>query len=322
MKDRIKYLENLTHTQELNKSAQGVLSGLVSGVSEYVKGLYDPERPVESVLAFIAPGVLFRFFPWLAVLYEVAEALGVDWKNVFTSIKDALKDLLDNAHTTKSNVELGKIENIVDSAFSQHQDGPVNKDKMDQLAQKYGNQYFNGFHKTAFGVKSKLIRVFVRTFSWLIKTVLISLGFAVGGGILSSVMPKDKENILGNKEEKSIDTSLPDKVKVKLNPAPINPLYLKQHPNNYRNIWVEKLSVDHIEDVLISWAIDMYPQLQSNKETFFDSPVFNKVVRMFKERNKGVEHLNVMAVPEPFERIVDIVNTFAADVAARIPGIN
>ena len=62
------------------KIADGsIMEGLGEKIVEWIKAQYDPEHPVASIVAFVAPDILWGFDPLLAIVYMVADALGVNF---------------------------------------------------------------------------------------------------------------------------------------------------------------------------------------------------------------------------------------------------
>lgn len=352
MKSRVRYLTDTIIVSSLAKygQEQGFLSGIVDKVKDYVKNLWDPNHPVESVLAFITPAILTSLgFTWIGVLYEVAEALGFNWINFFDEVRVGIKNLLTpDVVSGKEKMDTSKVGDIVGDAFDKHYTGEtdtfklmslipklpglssLNSEKQNtklivKLAQK---ALANGMVKNAapWGKLYPMIKdFFIRIISWVINTGLVSLGFAAGGALLSGTVGEVKEKVMGpsseseSSKETSYDAQIPSSIVNLKQRDNLDSHYTDYHPNDVSNIWMERnMSADNIDELLKTWAVEIYPDLEKYKDQLEQSSNFQKIVSLFKKRNQNTGLSNVLIFPRPFERIIDIVNTFAGDLSSKI----
>jgi hypothetical protein len=313
------------------KNAEGILSSVFSSVKDYVMSLFDKDRPIASVLAFIGPGILFRLgFPWLAVIYEVADVLGFDWISFWDSVKSGIANIIKSiisSGSKPSEAELSSnINRTVATSASQHFDNEpdigrlkklINSGKLNSslttdisnandlyhFASKY--QTDKSIIKTAGligGFTSKLAKFFIKTISWLIKTALVSLGFAVAGGAVSSIFKTDKN------KPSSASSANEDLTPISIRPSQsISQEMLTVHRNDLSNAWIERASIDDIDDILLSWVFDVYPQLSSQRSELEHSSSFNNTRNKFLSRNRLAAGLDIISIPKPYQRKIDIV---------------
>jgi hypothetical protein len=331
---------------ELIKEA-GMVDTIVGKIKSEVASAYDPSRPVESVLSFVGPGVLWKLgFPWLAVIYEIMGALGFSWKDFWEKVKDELKSLLTSAKD--KTVDKSQIESIVHNSVSSSFSGTPDNEKLQDLAKKYspsagGENMANDFNINAsinecvqirkFAIQNQFANEIYRKRNiktagllsmiglkgggfitklvvWVISAILISAGFKVAGAALSGAV----ESVSGDKPTDSniLPASVRDRsIQVSEN---VDPSLLQRHPNTINSIWIENFSINDIDNKLISWTLNAYPQLRGHEQEILGNSVFQQIVNLFEQRNKMATNLEIISVPKPYERKIDIVNTFAPQV--------
>ncbi len=358
-------MQKLLHEPSMHKTAQDGIAGVLSAVEGVVKGIYDPKAPVESILAFIGPGLLWVFgFKKFAVLYELAGALGFNWTEFFESIKEKLKPLLtslvEERKTSSQNtralekfataIDTDHITAIVQEAAEAAFSGEVDVDKLEEAVDKYGSiddmlyakkfaQKYGASSPTMQSrilsimqsvggnrVRKGILGIIIKFFSWILAAILISCGFAAVGGLASSILgikkaPEDKSSTTTTTSgEPTKQDTIPAKsqptnpnVKLFLNPDASQELFTTTY-NDDKHIWLMHKNISAMSDALVEWAQELYPQFK-DKQLITSNPEFNHTVQMFKDRNKNTQ-VDLLAVPPPFRSIKEIVDSFAADVAA------
>lgn len=309
------------------KNADGILGSIGSSIMSYVKSLYDPKRPIASVLSFLGPGILFRLgFPWLGVLYEVADVLGFDWISFWDGVKENISSLLKSITSSgekPSEAELSSgIDQAVKSSAAQnfHNDPDLSKLKdlatsgklstdisdardLMHFASKY--QSDKSIIKTA-GIPgrffSKVVKFFVRTISWLVKTALVSLGFAAAGGAISSIFKTDNSKPNSSPNEEDITP-----ISLKTSPSIPSDL-ITSHRNDLSNTWIERASIEDIDSLLLSWILQTYPQLKGKQSELLNSSSFSSMRNKFLSRNRLATGLDIISIPKPYTRKIDIVS--------------
>ena len=140
------------------KIADGsIMEGLGEKIVEWIKAQYDPEHPVASIVAFVAPDILWGFNPLLAIVYMVADALGVNFRELFTEIWGQIGELAkglvsgtvggasqqptadannaENAPAYDENAIFGRINQIVSDAIDRLLPDEVVPKKPQELAE-------------------------------------------------------------------------------------------------------------------------------------------------------------------------------------------
>lgn len=329
----------------MHKTAQDGLGSVMDTIKSKISGLVDRSLPadvnVEKILAFIGPGLLWMLgFKWISAAFAIAEALGFDWAEFFASIKEKLRPILHDLFEGKSH-DPATIKQMVQESAQEATSDTIDADKLIDEVEKHGTAKDMLFIKNGLFVAAKtdsskqtiiesLMRLplgnkvragvfsfIIRIVAWILTAVLISAGVAIAGGAVSKY--------LGTQKNKDDEANKPSQVvqqikhddeaglKLYLNPN-ADPSLFHSTFNDDMHVWLLHLNIDQIEDQLISWAQDLYPQL-NDKSAFHSSSAFNKLVRMFKDRNKSASQLGIVAVPQPFTSIKQMIDYFAAEVA-------
>jgi len=332
-----KEMRQLFYEPSLHKTAQEQ-TDVMARIEEAAKGIYDKDHPVESILAFIGPGLLWNLgFPWVAVIYEIAAALGFDWSHFFTSIKDKIKPILEHMVETKSG-DTSHVSSVVQSAAAEAFSDHINPDKVEEVVNKYGTLdnmlYLKKFaqkYAADQGLKDIIVKFFtsiggnrmrkgilgfiVRLFSWMLSAVLISLGFALVGGLASKIIGTKDKKEKTEKSDKAVAVSETEHLpttELKLNHQASPELFTTTF-NDDKHSWLLQHNINQLHDLLIKWAQELYPQLQ-DKNAFDTTSSFQHTFQMFKDHNKNAE-MDLIVVPPPFTSIKSIVDSFANDVA-------
>jgi len=181
---------------------------------------------------------------------------------------------------------------------------------------------------------------------WLIKTVLASAGLLAGGSIISGLFGKDKEKeteqeVVVEKSEKEprpwaapyqqdgrkvwnvSETTpasyqrpvrLPSGSSHNLKPSGAGEKFNK---NDSATIWIVPLK-GGVENTVLSWATTVYPELQGHENAIRRSPSFNRTVNIL-EGHTDPRSPNYLSMPSGVNKIRDVVDSFAGDVASKIP---
>lgn len=321
----------------MHKSAQeGSVSSLIT--SE-VQKIYDPKNPVSSILAFIGPGLLWMTgFKWLAVIYEVADAFGFNWTQFFTDIKNKLEPLLTGLVNGEGK-SAADVNTIVQEAAASADSDNIDAAKIQDVAEKYAPASVNDmlFIKklalTAIALPSvyEAIKLFlgtivgkrlrrgvtgfiVKSVAWVIAAIIIAAGFKLVGSTAAKALN------IGQDKKPAVNPYANETFTLAVNPNADQHLFTNNY-NDDSHVWLINLNISHLPDTLVQWAQQIYPQLD-DINLIRSSPKFQDTVQAFRDRNKGADNLEILAVPEPFRSIKDIVDSFAADVAAKMQTTN
>lgn len=342
-------MERFLGEDPLNKFAQESDGGVFSTIQREVSKLLaeGKEHPVTSILEFIGPGLLFMFgFKKISVAMALAEALGFNFSHFYASIKAKLKPILE-AMASGEHKDSSEVESIVQESAEEAMQEQPDADKLQDIVMKsdasLNNMFFiykvaQSYRKdpavmqaiqkiltTGTGNKMRrgILGFVIRVFSWLITAVVIAAGFKIAGMGVSKILgikknkQEDTTTSDSNSDEK--DMSAKDEisqVKLHLNPN-ASPEFSTTAYNDKNHVWLLTMNIKDIHNNLIKWAQELYPQL-TDKSAFDASSKFNNTLRMFATRNKDVGSMDIVAVPEEFHSIKEIVSSFAADVALHI----
>lgn len=340
---RIEYLQQIKTEQVLQaaffessmiKTAdEGALSSVISGITSHIKEQYDENHPVESILAFLAPGVLWTFgFRWVAIIFQLAAALGWDWSAFFASLREKLKPLITDLSNGVQR-QASEVHSAVEESASSSFTGEMDPGKVLDLATKASKKEILFIVKIAKDNDQTLIEkmlragtgnrfkkgitgFIIRIFSWALTSILAALFFSLAGAGVSKMLGIKKEKHTDPEQVKQQETEADHKkVELKLNPQASQEL-LQEHSNSKSNVWVLDVPLANIKLQLITWAQELYPQL-ADDTVFAKSSYYNNTVKLFQDRNKGNKDLGAIAVPSIFSSIKEIVDSFAADVALK-----
>jgi len=336
------------------KLAQDNTGGAFGKVQSEVSQLLakSKEHPVESILAFIGPGLLWILgFKKISAAFALAEALGFNWEHFFESIKEKLKPLLTDMHEGKHR-DSSEVQTIVqqsgEEAFSGQGDPKALQDAVETYGslnnmlfiQKLADRYkqdpaVTKMLQTMLGsvggntIRKGMLGFIVRLVGWLITAVVIAAGFKIIGKGVSHILgikkdtPEDSETPSDSgSDTKSVATPKPapppEDLNIKLYRNPnASPELFTTTFNDKDHIWLLHMNIADIRKNLIKWAQDLYPQL-TDESAFDASDAFAQTLRAFTDRNKDTGQIDILAVPAKYHSINEIVLSFAYDVATHM----
>jgi hypothetical protein len=339
------FMKAILSEPSMNKTADDFFSGVASRIKGEVSDLKSPE----AVLAFLIPGAFWTLgFKKLTIIYAIAEGLGFNPTHFFSSLREGIKPILESLFaggtTNKS-----EIETIVGNSAEQAMTNTVDPDKLQEAVQvnsnkrildttmivlAYGNKYsadpffyakIKEFANSALGNKARsgITGMLTKIFSWILSTILYSLGFAVIGAAASQALglnkKKEDESSDGSPDVQQVSTKNTSgkDVALHLNPSADSNLYTTTY-NDMNHVWLLHFNINDVKQQLMDWAKELYPQL-TDPAAFNASGSFGRTVKMFQDRNKNTGQLGITAVPTPYTSIKQIVDSFAADVASKMP---
>lgn len=310
-----------------------ISSSVAQSVKSYVESQFDKTRPLASITAFLGRGLLWSMgFKWMSVLYTVAEALGFDWKSFWSSVGRGItafvKTLIESKHKASESEASSSVYGVVQNSFANSFSGDVDKKKLVEIASqgKFASDMRDALRIKEAAIRiqknpnivkeasilslfrGKLARFFIKTISWLVKTALISLGLVSVAGAVSGLV--GHKNAPGEEDQGDQDDqpNLPKQQRIQ--PAKNIPQHmLAVHRNDTSSVWIEKIDIDSIEDLLKNWILSVYPQLSSNMDAIENSTSFQSIVNKFNTRNRLAAGLGMLSVPHPYQRKIDIVSS-------------
>lgn len=340
-------MELLFYDPSMVKNAQD-FSGIMKSVKDHISGMYDPNNPVESFLSFMGPGILYTLgFPGMSIIFGIAQALGFDWTKFFVSIKEKLRPLITSL-VNGGSTDQSTINSIIQDSAGEAATDNLNVEQLKEIVEKYSSlqnmliikkiayratvddNFMHNIEKwlgkaSGHRLRKGVMGFIIRLMSWVLTAALVSVGFAVAGGVVShfvgSNKPSEKSDTVQNT---NVEADVPNKSETKPNKQTVLVLNKAADPelfnttfNDNNHVWLLNHNVNNIKNLLIQWAQELYPQL-SNSSAFTSSSAFNNTLKLFQDRNKGAENLELLAVPQPFKSIKEIVDSFAADVVSRM----
>lgn len=309
------YIEKLLKDDTIVSLAQdsSVASSVIGMLKSYVFSVFDTNRPIASLASLFTSGLLWNLkSKKLAILYTLAGALGFDWKAFWGKFGEEMtsfaKEIMSaekkpDAATTNSKVNQ-IATNAVSSSFTGSPDPKAlsnlantmpDSNQSDDIGYVLANIRSSNIIKTA-GIKSKIASVIIRITGWLGITVL---GMIAGYLVYKHFSPDEKSNTPGTPHGLG---NL-----IKMSPNASQELF-SVHRNDMSSIWIEHGDIEDIDNTLLGWIFSAYPQFQKYKNKLVDSSIFNSMVDKFKERNKLANGLNLISIPRPFQRKIDIVS--------------
>jgi hypothetical protein len=283
-------------------------STILSGLKSYISSVFDKNRPISSIASLFTNSLLWSLkSKKLAILYTLAGALGFDWKAFWSSlgasITDFVKEIISSRKPADANTTHSKVSEMVSNAVSSSFSGDVDKEKLNEMNQQGILQSLNTVNnknliKTA-DMKSKLAGVLIKIVGWLIVTVLGMIGLSELGKVLS-----DKDS---KKSEESTEQAQGIGKLIKISPDAPQDLF-SLHRNNMSSIWIEHGEIENVDSILLEWVFSAYPQLEQYESQLKNSSGFDSMVQKFKDRNKLAGGLNMISVPRPYQRKIDIVS--------------
>jgi hypothetical protein len=335
----------------LHKYADGsFMESAGATIKEEILKVWDKDHPIESVVSFIAPGMIWGISPWMAILYEVAGALGWNQKEFWGDVGNKLKEFLQGLKTTPSEQEIKtSISNIVNSAANSTFNGEVDEEKLNALRQKglpqkgasledveilkkfalyieHNPKLYKSAGPISFLLspfKSKIRSFFVRVVMWAISTAVISLGLAVGKGALATALHLIPSiggsggSDAGASGGTADQIQSPQQITSQNLPANLTENLLQTHENDLSGIWIENYSILNIENLLLSWVSEAYPQLDKSK--LQTSNALQTVVNEFKNRNRLGEGTGLVVVPRGYIRKIDVAAKIATQFVKENP---
>jgi hypothetical protein len=325
----------------LHKYADGgLMQSVGAGIKEEVMKMWDPQHPIESIANIAAPGIIWGISPTLGIIYEVADAMGVDWKSFWGEVGEALKDFLKGLTSIPTEQDLStKMNDIVSSAATNFFNGEINQGKLDQLSQAtlddveilkkfaINVEHEPKLYKTSQSfllrpLKSRIARFFIRVIAWALKTALISLGLTAARSAITTALHlgfsgSGTQPSSGN-EMPSVDKTdyIPQTISSNL-PANLSENLLQVHRNDLSRIWIENYSIGQVENLLMSWVEEAYPNLDKSK--LQTSNALQSMVNEFRNRNRLGEGTGLVVVPEGYVRKIDVAAKIANNFVKENP---
>jgi len=329
-------VDYLINDQIIKKADGFSVSSLINGVSSYVSSHIDKDNEVASIASLLVPGVILMMVPGPVgvLLGTFAAMFHINIANILKSVIDQLKP-----HIETKTITSGHIDSAVQSAtqentkpLSTNDVANILKDSFDQSMQnaRFGKMamiiatsgWFSGKNAAELSKKQGVTQNIVsRVLSLILKVAFASAGMMIVGDAANALLGRPSAMTgteKGGKPTNSVQ-SVPEPTS-KQKKFPINSSYSQEKKNTDEN-WIENVenNKSSIEQMLISFAKDVYSGLSGKEETILSSPAFETVVERIVWFNHASENAPMVFIPTYFHSKKQIVDFFIDDVAERTP---
>lgn len=312
-----------------NAGIAETLSGVSETVQKYVLSKIDTsstEGIIKGVLDILSPAAFFYMHPMLGVLAAAASAFGdIDLSDVLSKIVGVIRPKIEAGEKVTPEEVNDAGQSLAASASSDMfyelrklaQDGQLVKLALSPVkdTKKFYNQ---SLLYRVFGFLNPVKRkhLFVSFIVWFIKTALLGAGLLTVGGIVKEKVAPTKKEEEAPKESET-PAVRPAAVSVPTVPKSAIPWkssgkgeqYFK---NDSNNIWVVPI-YGNVNNTLILWATEIYPELKGKESQINSLPSFNRVADIL-EKNIDYKKPNYLMMPPGFNKRIDVVNLFVGDI--------
>lgn len=328
----------------------GFITDLLTKVKDYFAEKIDPNNPVKSVLNMLAPGVLWVVFKglglgmWGTLIGLLMNVFHVDAYGMMVSLYEKVKDMISGGQKVSSSQIDSAVNGIVQShsqvngeqeaqeAYqklqqkqqqpAQANDGKVYSSlellhdaKIIRLAMvEYERQNlrlvkeaislseFTPFYSSR---KAKGTSLLGSILGFVFKLALASAGLMVAGDIVRKIFHMDDRGSGGASSETPSGTT---STQTKYHASGDTPLPHEMPIANNRS---------NIENMVVQFAKDVYPDLSSKEDIIRSSPYFKAVVDQIAHTNLYNPGSAETLIPSIFHSKKQVVDYFIDDVAKR-----
>jgi hypothetical protein len=312
-------------------------SSIASSIQDFLKKHINADAPgghVGGVLNILTPGILYRIHPVLGVSAGLATALGFNIGSIFGKVRDAVK-------SAGGKLSLGEADAIAKDAVGLKSTASIplgeliaegRKRRWRMPSRKPDIPFGRGAKGAGmltkiFGNLGKLRgkMLFAGIIIWFIKTFLLAAGLIAGASLIAGLVTKDEDK---PKTEKTVPATpeatykqQPTQKKAptySLTPQEADPFDPsgrgeKFFANNAGNLWIVPLINRSIDDTLVQWTIDVYPETELWSGLIEDAEGFKQAVRRLK-RNYIRQSPNSLIMPQEFHTRRQVVDLFSKDI--------
>lgn len=155
---------------------------------------------------------------------------------------------------------------------------------------------------------------------WVLKTALLGAGLLAGAGAISKALGKGKDDDKPSNESKNDSpesskatnsgSTFSKKPTLKLKPSGRGEDYHKN--DGTTSTWIVPIVGGDVQNTLLLWTLDIYPQLKGRENLIKNSRSFNKTVNELKTSYKGSSRS--MEMPKKFHSRKQVVDQFIYDL--------
>lgn len=330
----------------LFKSAEGgALSSLVGIVTDYVSSKIDPNNRAESVLSLLVPATFAALggpFRILGFVMQIAESVfGISIGKIIMSIASEVKGLISGGGKVSSD----QVNNIAQQAVLNNGGGEATENEYNSylrtnqsltlsdalMFKKAADTYNNSLEKTAkmpgagfatfLKSKNKSTSLLVALISIVVRTILWAGGFMLAEDGFNKLVGRpnsfdgtsDKRDPAKTVSDNGMSAGVShQKVFV------VNPNYHEENLNNKYNRWVISGQIDSIDDVILGWALEVYPDLKGHENQVRNASNFQTLVNLIHTYNSN-NNTGAIFIPPAFKSKKQLVDKFIDEVAQASP---
>lgn len=364
-RDELQYLADTLLIQKIAIMEAGLHkeAGIIDTLKDVGSFIVDTirneidEKGWGSIISFMAPAVFWRIHPLLFVLYEGAQALGLDVDQILLSVVEGLASKITNGIS----ISPGEVDALGRSAGLSQIGAPLESTatddmlfdlrKLDQQKKLVKSAQFGKiWSRIPFGRGSKggfLSRIFsvggakgkwiiVGIIVWFIKTILAGAGLLTLSTGVKKMLGIDKPKTEPSPQDESSEAPQPQGSTYQA-PAPrsyapkafglptplphslaVSPSYSEiLHNNSGKNFWTVPLVNNSTADTMVWWATDIYPELKGKEALVSKNKDFNKVVSIL-DSYVPTESPHLLIMPEDIKSRKQMVDYFVGSVAQEL----
>jgi hypothetical protein len=322
-------------------------SVIISSIVDYVKGKIDPNNRVESIGNLLGPGILAASgFGWLGFFLEIAETFGWEPSKLLKEIWDGIKDAVIHSAATNTPIQPEQVDAVTQQVL-QNNPAPIPTEQTAEALQriKGGEITFRDaqIYKVAMthvaslpldkraqiatlarllGMKAYTSSILGKVLGWIVKTVLATGGFMAFGALVEHI----KSSLTGESPTSSSSSPSPSPSPSSAISTPasapstqqlfkVNPNYVNQS-FNINSGWIEAVPPSQIEDQIVSWAEEIYPDLKGKDNFIHSSQVLQALVNAIQQYNSN-NTANVTFMPKNLTSRKMVVDMFIDELAVK-----
>lgn len=294
-------------------------------IKQHVVKEDTPEGYLKAFGDLLLTGALFKAHPLLGGAFALAKAAGVDVYGIFISIIDAVQ----NAINSGRQLSESEFESITSQASTKYSLIKTAKSDIPFLPNKGEKNILKRIFGGLAARKGKMLVTGILV--WALKTALLAAGLMVGAGAAVAAYHKFKDDD-DEKEDQTEDKSEENHKHKEDNSKPNtkNPLKKdtpksqklrpsgkgeKVFKNDENNMWMVPLINNNVEDTVLLWTEEIYPQLSGYDHIISMNPAFKRTISLLET---GGKEQGVLLVPSGFVSRKQVVDLFAHEVAEEI----
>ncbi len=306
----------------------GLFEGLgLNTISSYV-GSYIKENmqgsPGKWILKLFATGMIFKIHPVLGIIAAIADQFGFGVSALIDRFGSALKPKLEAG----KQFSLDELNNIGKS-ITESVAGPLKSEPGIEASigfygiMKYawGRGYNTGLAALLGKLSPSVSRWTISGIVWfIIKTLLLGAGLVAGAGIVSSFFKKDDKSTTTTPPSSTSEPGIPS-VSSPVGSSILKPSGRGQQnfANDSANIWIVPLVGGSIEDTLLLWAVDIYPELDGKEVQIEALPSFDYVSNMLHQ-NFDLKNPDHLVMPQGYHSRKEVVDLFSKEAEKLVVG--